>query len=52
MFALVYLFVLDAAPLLLAVGIWAVMWPSALLEKIFETRYSSSGSFLLHKTSY
>lgn len=46
-----YLFVLDAAPLLLAVGVWVVMWPSLLLEKIFEARYSTRGIYSLHKTS-
>ncbi|KAF9360297.1 hypothetical protein BGX26_009876 [Mortierella sp. AD094] len=30
----VYLFVLDAAPLVLAIGIWAFIWPTVLLGKI------------------
>lgn len=47
----VYLFVLDATPLLLAVGIWVTMWPSALLEKIFEKRFSGEGAYSLQKTS-
>ncbi|CCF53185.1 hypothetical protein NDA11_006905 [Ustilago hordei] len=47
----IYLFVLDAAPLLLAVGIWVTMWPSALLEKIFEKRFSGEGAYSLQKTS-
>ncbi|EST07951.1 RTA-like protein [Kalmanozyma brasiliensis GHG001] len=47
----IYLFVLDAAPLLVAVGIWAVMWPSSLLESIFEKRYSGYGHYPLTKSS-
>ncbi|SJX62134.1 uncharacterized protein SRS1_12983 [Sporisorium reilianum f. sp. reilianum] len=47
----VYLFVLDAAPLLLAVGIWVLMWPSKLLESIFERRSSRDGFFTLTKAS-
>ncbi|KAJ1028358.1 hypothetical protein NDA16_001528 [Ustilago loliicola] len=47
----IYLFVLDAAPLLLAVGVWVLMWPSALLEKIFEKRFSSEGAYSLQKAS-
>lgn len=35
-----YLFALDAAPLLVAVGIWMAMWPSTLLGSIFEKRSS------------
>ncbi|KAF8950382.1 hypothetical protein BGZ52_002702 [Haplosporangium bisporale] len=35
----VYLFVLDAAPLILAIGIWAFIWPTILLDRIAnETR--------------
>ncbi|KAF9432902.1 hypothetical protein BGZ76_010166 [Entomortierella beljakovae] len=30
----VYLFVLDAAPLVLAIGIWAIIWPTVLLQRI------------------
>ncbi|KAF9984379.1 hypothetical protein BGZ75_004068 [Mortierella antarctica] len=30
----VYLFVLDAGPLVLAIGIWAFMWPTVLLDTI------------------
>ncbi|KAF9146277.1 hypothetical protein BGX30_002533 [Mortierella sp. GBA39] len=30
----VFLFVLDAAPLILAIGIWAIVWPPVLLERI------------------
>ncbi|KAF9571428.1 hypothetical protein EC968_000523 [Mortierella alpina] len=30
----VFLFALDAVPLVLAIGIWAVVWPPVLLEKI------------------
>ncbi|KAG0275657.1 hypothetical protein BGZ95_008526 [Linnemannia exigua] len=30
----VYLFVLDAVPLIFAIGIWAIFWPPVLLEKI------------------
>ncbi|PWY98612.1 LOW QUALITY PROTEIN: hypothetical protein BCV70DRAFT_227931 [Testicularia cyperi] len=37
----IYLFVLDAAPLVLAVGIWVVMWPSYLLEKVLDQRFAS-----------
>lgn len=48
---IVYLFVLDAAPLLLAVGIWVLMWPSKLLESIFERRSSRDGFFTLTKAS-
>ncbi|SPO22230.1 uncharacterized protein UTRI_02238_B [Ustilago trichophora] len=48
----IYLFVLDAAPLLLAVGVWVVMWPSGLLEKIFERRFSNEGDYSLSKTSF
>ncbi|KAF9432901.1 hypothetical protein BGZ76_010165 [Entomortierella beljakovae] len=32
----VFLFVLDAAPLVLAIGVWAFLWPSALLNVIKE----------------
>ncbi|KAF9289597.1 hypothetical protein BGZ68_009015 [Mortierella alpina] len=30
----VYLFVLDAGPLVLAIGVWAFMWPTVLLDTI------------------
>ncbi|KAF9278470.1 hypothetical protein BGZ68_008562 [Mortierella alpina] len=30
----VFLFVLDAVPLIFAIGIWAIVWPPVLLEKI------------------
>ncbi|KAF9103166.1 hypothetical protein BGX27_010699 [Mortierella sp. AM989] len=30
----VFLFVLDAAPLVLAIGVWAFMWPSVMLDRI------------------
>ncbi|TKY87607.1 hypothetical protein EX895_003621 [Sporisorium graminicola] len=47
----IYLFVLDAAPLLLAVGIWVVIWPSTLLERIFEKRFWVAGSYRLSRTA-
>ncbi|KAF9324834.1 hypothetical protein BG006_000198 [Podila minutissima] len=35
----VYLFILDAAPLVLAIGIWSFIWPTILLDRIAsETR--------------
>ncbi|KAG0216414.1 hypothetical protein BGX28_002884 [Mortierella sp. GBA30] len=30
----VFMFVLDAVPLVLAIGIWAIVWPTVLLESI------------------
>ncbi|KAF9132981.1 hypothetical protein BGW39_010874 [Mortierella sp. 14UC] len=30
----VFLFVLDAVPLVLAIGVWAIVWPTVLLDKI------------------
>ncbi|KAK5808233.1 RTA1 like protein-domain-containing protein [Linnemannia elongata] len=30
----VFLFVLDAVPLIFAIGIWAIVWPPVLLERI------------------
>ncbi|KAK3830844.1 MAG: RTA1 like protein-domain-containing protein [Linnemannia elongata] len=30
----IYLFVLDAVPLVLAIGVWAVNWPTVLLDRI------------------
>ncbi|KAJ9477885.1 Protein RTA1 [Pseudozyma hubeiensis] len=47
----VYLFVLDAVPLLLAVGVWGVLWPSALLDRIFEMRWTQDGNDSLAKTT-
>ncbi|KAF9121744.1 hypothetical protein BGX30_002400 [Mortierella sp. GBA39] len=35
----VYLFLLDAAPLVLAIGVWAILWPTTTLDRIAsETR--------------
>lgn len=31
---LVFLFFLDAVPLILAIGIWAIVWPTVPLNKI------------------
>ncbi|KAF9275191.1 hypothetical protein BGZ88_002487 [Linnemannia elongata] len=30
----IYLFVLDAVPLVLAIGVWAINWPTVLLDRI------------------
>ncbi|KAF9367760.1 hypothetical protein CPC16_006055, partial [Podila verticillata] len=30
----IYLFALDAVPLVLAIGVWAINWPTALLDRI------------------
>ncbi|KAG0322990.1 hypothetical protein BGZ99_002974 [Dissophora globulifera] len=40
----IFLFVLDAGPLVLAIGIWAIIWPSTFLDKLaVETRKSEQG---------
>ena len=31
---LVFLFVLDAVPLVLAIGVWAIVWPTVHLDRI------------------
>ncbi|KAG0247482.1 hypothetical protein BG011_001416 [Mortierella polycephala] len=54
----VFLFVLDAVPLVLAIGIWAIVWPTAALDKIAaqvrdgaQTYYMESGISQLRLSS-
>ncbi|KAG0368707.1 RTA1 like protein-domain-containing protein [Gamsiella multidivaricata] len=39
-----YLFILDAIPLVIAIGIWAIVWPTVLLDRIASNvRLDSQG---------
>lgn len=47
----VYLFALDSAPLLIAVGVWVIMWPTNLLAKIMSERVDRT-DFTLTSAKY
>ncbi|KAG0272639.1 hypothetical protein BGZ96_005245, partial [Linnemannia gamsii] len=45
----VFMFILDAVPLILAIGVWAVFWPTVLIDRIAvqtqgETQMHSMGA--------